>query len=261
MRILLSNDDGIHAAGIRALMEALCEEHDVYVAAPASERSAHSHSVTYFMKQNRAERLDIAGVKEAWAIDGTPADCVWYALNGLLDVKPDLVISGINHGENLSDDCIYSGTVGAALEAVIGGYPAMAVSLCSRSPQSFADSAWIAKTMIPYYLNDPECRNYVLNINVPDLPMDLIKGFRTTGYDGRRNYEKDIEKLPQKDGSYLLKCINVPVVTHPNKGDLPGDVTAVKEGYVSLSPLYGDMVSRRHLSGITYPEDLFMHAE
>ena len=148
MNILIANDDGIESEGLRVLVDALRDEYDVYVAAPISQRSAFSHSVTYFYKENGAEKREIAGTKGAYAIDGTPADCTYYGINGLFGVKMDLVVSGINVGRNLASDVIYSGTVAAAGEALIHHIPGIAVSLCSYTGGDFKPAAETDHTIL-----------------------------------------------------------------------------------------------------------------
>ncbi len=131
MRILITNDDGINAPGLAALAARFGKEHEVYVCAPEGQSSAASHSVLYFRKDLSVREAEIEGARQAWAADGTPADCVYLAVCGLLPELPDIILSGINKGWNVSTDCIYSGTAGAASEGMVLGFPAMAVSLAT----------------------------------------------------------------------------------------------------------------------------------
>ncbi len=243
MKILISNDDGIHAEGIAALISALSSEHELYVAAPSGQRSAFSHSVTYFRQTNRAERVMLEGAAEAWAVDGTPADCVFYAMCGLFgDVKFDLVIAGINDGRNLTTDIIYSGTVGAAGEGMLCRVPSMAVSLCGRPPVHYETAALAAKKLIPVFMKDPARLSYILNVNVPDLPAQEIRGFRKAVMDLPVDYRRPL-KIQKEDEDTLLISIESKVPDLNENLMMPeGDVTAVKNGYIALSPLMYDMV-------------------
>ena len=129
MRILVSNDDGIHSSGLKALVESLALEHEVYVVAPDRERSAAGHALTLH-KPLRVEEVNLGSrIKRAWETTGTPGDCIKIGINSILDVMPDLIISGINHGPNLGTDVLYSGTVNAAMEGAVLGFPSIAVSL------------------------------------------------------------------------------------------------------------------------------------
>lgn len=237
MRILLANDDGIDAKGIAALVNILKKDHEVYVAAPHRQRSGYSHSITYFIRHRRAWRREIEGTAGAWAIDATPADCVYYGCFAFLKQMPDLIITGINQGENLSSDCIYSGTVGAASEGMIIGIPSIAVSLCSYTSENYEAAAKAVQQVIPYYMKDPQRLEYLLNINVPSLPYEELKGFRITQIEGSRSYEKPVDVVDQEDGSLLLVCDHVPMTSKHLLNTLSGDVTAVRNGYVSITPL------------------------
>lgn len=234
MKILLANDDGIDAAGIHALIHALKDDYELYVCAPIQQRSGYSHSVTYFVKDNRCQIRHIEGVKKAWAVDATPADCVYYGIYAMMDEKPDLVISGINQGENLSDDVLYSGTIGAASEALIAGIPAMAVSLCSYESEDFSASAEIARKLIPAYMQGNH--DYVLSANVPSLPYEDIKGYRICTSEKGRNYAKHVSIHTIDKDTCMLHTDN----TRPHmkqKVHSGSDVDAVDSGYVALTPI------------------------
>jgi 5''/3''-nucleotidase SurE len=250
MRILIANDDGIDARGIAALVDVLKDEYEVYVAAPHRQRSAYSHSVTYFARHRQAWHRKIEGTADAWAIDATPADCVYYGCFAFMKELPDLIISGINHGENLSTDCIYSGTVGAASEGIIIGVPAMAVSLCSYTSSDFEAAAQAAKELIPYYMRDPHRLEYMLNVNVPALPREEIKGYKVTVTEGERNYQKPVQVVKQNDGSMLLVCDDVPMTTNHMINTVEGDVTAVKQGYISITPMDNDITHHEQIQNM-----------
>ncbi len=258
MKILVSNDDGYQAEGIRTLVKELSLEHEVYVCAPDIQKSASSHSVTYFLCDHIAGKVKIEGAREAWMLNGTPADCVYFGLNALMkDREFDLVVSGINHGSNLSSDVIYSGTVAAAMEAVIGDVPAIAMSLCSRSPADFTAAARICRKVIPFYMSDPMRRGYVLNVNVPDLPYEEIKGFRFTRQEGRKLYPKNIELTETEEG-LLLHCDQsygqaVSITVNDR-----GDESAVKDGYVSLTPLAFWLEDLNHLERLDEMQKIYL---
>ena len=234
MKILLANDDGIDAKGIHALINALKDDYELYVCAPVTQRSGYSHSVTYFVKDNRCEIRNIQGVKKAWAVDATPADCVYYGVYAMMDEKPDLVISGINQGENLSDDVLYSGTIGAASEAMIAGIPAMAVSLCSYESDDFSASAEIARKLISVYMHGSH--DYVLSVNVPSLNYKDIKGYRICTSEKGRNYAKHVSIETIDENTCMLHTDN----SRPHmkqKVHSGSDVDAVDNGYVALTPI------------------------
>ena len=177
MKILLSNDDGILANGIHALIEALAKDgHDVYVVAPDRERSAAGHSLTLHTPL-RVEEVDPKyGAKKCWITTGTPGDCVKLAINAILseDEKPDLVISGINHGPNLGADILYSGTVSCAMEGAMMGYPSIATSLASMKTdyEDFKVTAAILAAMIKHLDSYKIPPRTILNINVPGLEKE-----------------------------------------------------------------------------------------
>jgi len=244
MNILIANDDGIESEGLRVLVDALRDEYDVYVAAPLSQRSAFSHSVTYFYKENRAEKREIAGTKGAYAIDGTPADCTYYGINGLFGVKMDLVVSGINFGRNLASDVIYSGTVAAAGEAMIHHIPGIAVSLCSYTGGDFKPAAEAVKQIIPFYMNHPDRENFILNINVPALSAENIRGIRVTDLHDHSDYSRPVEKK-EKDGVLYLSIEDDMTKDPPSSRKRITDVEAVEAGYIAVTPLYYDLCARK----------------
>lgn len=246
MRILIVNDDGIDAPGLKALVDQFKDKHEVYVVAPMHQQSGMSHSTTYFLHDLIAVPRTMDGAKEAWAITGTPADCVYVGLNELVK-KPDIVISGINNGSNTSTDALYSGTLGAASEALINEIPAMAVSLCSYTSTDFACSAELAEKYLPLYLKDPDRTKYVFSINIPDLPRKDIKGVRVTHFDGLISYARPMQRTVLEDGSISFHSENGPTAWKNEGYDPEGDVTATKEGYVSITPIGLDMVRHEKL--------------
>ena len=171
MKILISNDDGIHADGIAALSKALCREHEVYIVAPDRERSAAGHSLTLHTPLRVDEIEPRYGSKRSWTTSGTPGDCVKIAINAILapEEKPDIVITGINHGPNLGTDILYSGTVSCAMEGAVMGYPSLAVSLCSMDygENSFDYTANFVAKFLPKIKQINFPKRTILNINVP----------------------------------------------------------------------------------------------
>lgn len=240
MNILICNDDGIESEGLRVLADALKDEYDVYIVAPDGQRSAFSHSVTYFYRHNAARRIDIDGVREAWAVDATPADCAYYGINGLIPAEIDLVISGINFGRNMSSDVIYSGTVAGAGEAMINRVPGMAVSLCSYAGGDFTAAAQAAKELIPVYMNDPKRLSYILNVNVPSLPQSQIKGFRVCILGEYEDYRRPV-KIIEKDGKTYLSITDSELAEQPVREKYLDDVHAVREGYIAVTPMFYDL--------------------
>jgi len=241
MKILLVNDDGIQAKGIRALVDAFKEEHEVYVSAPAAQKSGFSHCVTFFHDKIKVTEEYIEGAVKAWAVDGTPADCTYLGIFALMKEKPDVVISGINHGPNLSSDCTYSGTVGAALEGMMANIPSMAVSLCSFTEDYFQQAASVAKAILPVFMSSEERCNYVLNVNVPAIPLEEIKGIKVTRLDVPRKCTQDFHQEENEDGSITISCVSFPDDSAFKEGIEDGDITATRNGYVSVTPLYEDM--------------------
>ena len=183
MNVLISNDDGIEAPGLKTLAKAFSKLHDVTVVAPDREQSATSHSLT-LQRPLRVKKIN----SRFYSIDGTPTDCINLAVNGILKKKPDLVISGINHGANLGDDITYSGTVSAAIEGTILGIPSIAISVAGRDNLNFETA-----TEFTLYLSEIVFKNglppdTLLNVNVPNLPRKKIKGVLIT-HQGKRIYD------------------------------------------------------------------------
>jgi len=186
MVILLSNDDGIYSDGIIALEKNLQGMGEIYTVAPDREQNSMSHALTL----HRPLRVHEAGPGRL-AVDGTPTDCVKLALTGLLPVRPDLVVSGINKGPNVGDDIIYSGTVSAAIEAALLGVPAIAVSLVTFESFKFQAAAEFTATLVSRIREGGLPLETLLNVNVPPLPKEQIKGWRITRQ-GKRHYGENI---------------------------------------------------------------------
>ena len=241
MHILISNDDGINAPGIEQLRVSLQEIAKVYVAAPDRERSANGHQITMH-KPIRAKEFCYPGTQTlGWAVDGTPADSVKLALDELLPVHPDLVVAGINQGPNLGTDVLYSGTVSAAIEASASGYPAIAISLASYETQDFSRAGGFIKDFIIKYA-DGFSGKTLLNINVPAGEPKGVMAARL----GVREY-RDVfaKRVHPRGGEYYWMAGR----HHDVDGDDPEtDAWAVKNGYISITPLQYDLTDYRTLA-------------
>ena len=232
MRILLSNDDGYQAPGLKALAAVLGKVADVLVVAPDRDRSGASNSLT-LETPIRAHNMDNGFIR----VEGTPTDCVHLAITGLLDEEPDMVVAGINAGANMGDDVIYSGTVAAATEGRFLGYPAMAVSIASHAPQHFSTAAQITLELIERLQRKPLAAESILNVNVPDLPLDDIQGIRTTRLGHRHKAEPVVkDRDPRGRPIYWVGPAG------PEQDAGPGtDFHALRNGFVSITPLQVDL--------------------
>jgi len=244
MRILVSNDDGVDAAGIRMLASVLREAgHEVTVVAPDRDRSGASNSLTLDLPI-RLKRIDHYTVSVA----GTPTDCVHLALTGLLEFEPDIVVSGINNAANLGDDVIYSGTVSAAMEGRFLGLPAVAVSLVTRNhdPKHFETAARAAVEIVARLKADPLPADTILNVNVPDLPWSEVKGFDVTRLGNRHRAEGCIaQKDPRGNEVYWIG----PAGREQDSG--PGtDFHAVRTGHISITPIQVDLTRYQALEKV-----------
>ncbi|WP_425858378.1 5'/3'-nucleotidase SurE [Aeromonas sp. INTO2] len=238
MRILVSNDDGVHAEGIRALSEALAACGEVIVVAPDRNRSGASHSLTLEVPL-RVTRIAETGYH---AVKGTPTDCVHLAVNELVRPEPDMVVAGINHGANLGDDVIYSGTVAAATEGRHLGFPSIAVSLVGKT--HFASAAHYAAQLVRGLMVHPLPADQILNVNVPDLPLEQIKGIRVTRLGNRHRAESVIcTEDPRGQPVYWIG----PPGNQQDAGE-GTDFAAIEQGYVSITPLTIDMTAYGSLS-------------
>lgn len=238
-RILVTNDDGIHSAGIVALAEALGAVGDVTVVAPAYEMSAASHSLT-LMRPLRIQKIDDAH----YSVDGTPTDCVTLAMNHILkDCPPDLVVSGVNKGGNLGDDVTYSGTVAGALEASIYGLPGIAVSLVQRVDFDFGAAAEFAAELARRVLGDGLPRGTLLNVNVPPGP---VRGVRITRQGTKILRPTIIEGTDPRQRKYYW--IGEEAITWNEEEGT--DYEALRHGLVSITPLRNDLTDYRVLDEI-----------
>lgn len=247
MKLLISNDDGVYALGIRTLANTLAQAgHQVTVVCPDRERSATGHGLTLH-DPIRVVQMDhvFHPAIEAWACSGTPSDCVKLAIWALLKEKPDFVLSGINHGSNLGTDVLYSGTVSAAMEGVIEGIPSIAFSLTSFESKEFQPAADFACTLVQQLEKDPLPELMLLNVNVPAIEPHEIRGAIVTRQ-GVRRYTDVFEKRVDPRGKIyywlsgeLLEDIDDPDV--PN--DVPTDVEAIRDQYITVTPLHYNLTS------------------
>ena len=237
VRILLTNDDGIEAVGIRELEAGLAGLGELTVVAPDREQSASSHALTL----QRPLRIDERGPGR-YAVDGTPTDCVFVGVNQIMrDHRPDLVISGINRGGNLGDDLTYSGTVAAAFEATLLGIPALAVSLEIAREHHFATAARVAARIAERVLAQGMPADTLFNINVPDLPFAELKGLKITRQ-GKRTYSDEVRENVDPRGRHYY-WIGGEVL--PDTAAEGTDSAAVRAGYVSLTPVHLDLTNYR----------------
>ncbi len=235
MRILIANDDGYMSPGIRALYAAMQTLGVATIAAPDRNRSGASNSLTLSHPIHvRKHELNI------YSIEGTPTDCVNIALSGLLDEGQDMVVSGINDGPNMGDDVLYSGTVAAAMEGRHLGHPALAVSMATHGPEHFDSAARVMTNIVMHLKEVPLPADTILNINVPDLPYDQIKGLRATRLGTRHPSKGSIAQVsPRGETVYWIGAAG------DIADDGPGtDFGAVQEGYVSVTPLTIDLTRR-----------------
>jgi len=236
VNILLTNDDGIHAPGLAALSQVLHTEHTVWVVAPEHEMSAVGHAIS-LNTPLRVKKVHTDGAFLGWAVNGTPADCVKIAVSELLPHPPDVVLSGINLGANTGINVLYSGTVSAATEAAVLGFKAAAFSLNTYRQPDFTPAARFVRRFLPTLLGLNLPAGVCLNINIPALPLEHIKGLKLTPQDTQRlveRYERRVD--PRENLYYWLAGIEV----ERNRG--PGtDDWAVNSGYISLTPIHHDL--------------------
>ncbi|NOI67312.1 5'/3'-nucleotidase SurE [Vibrio sp. 99-8-1] len=240
MKILLSNDDGVHAEGLNMLAKELADLAEIIIVAPDRNRSGASNSLTLDTPLRVSQFSD-----NVYAVQGTPTDCVHFALNELLkDDLPDLVLSGINHGANLGDDVLYSGTVAAAMEGHFLQVQSIAFSLVGSD--NFATAAKIARQIVEQHLQSPIPTNRLLNINVPDVPFEQLKGQQVTRLGARHHAENMIkQKDPRGHDVYWLGP--------PGKEQDAGEGTdfyAIEHGMVSITPMQVDLTAHESINSV-----------
>ena len=232
MRILLSNDDGYFAPGLNALAEALSALAEIIVVAPERDRSGASNSLT--LDRPLSLRQSPNGFHY---VNGTPTDCVHLAVTGMLEHLPDMVISGINHGANMGDDTVYSGTVAAATEGFLLGVPSIAMSLASHAPSSFATAARVAVDLVHRFQSNPFPQPVLLNVNVPDVPYDDLRGTQTTRL-GKRHKAEPVVKSVNPRGQTVYWVGAAGAAQDAGEGT---DFHAVANKFISVTPLQIDL--------------------
>jgi 5'-nucleotidase len=242
MRILVSNDDGYFAPGISALVDALRDVGKVTVVAPERDRSGASNSLT--LDRPLSFRTAANGFH---FVNGTPTDCVHLAVTGMLDDLPDMVVSGVNHGANMGDDTIYSGTVAAATEGFLLGVPSIAVSLVSKAATDFSAAARVARDLVERFMRAPFRHPVLLNVNVPDRPYENLRGLAVTRLGKRHKAEPVIRGVtPRNETVYWVGAAGE--AADAGEGT---DFHAVSEGFVSITPLQVDLTHNGLIAGVS----------
>lgn len=257
MNLLVSNDDGVFALGIRTLANTLAAAgHHVTVVCPDRERSATGHGLTLHdpIRAEQVESIFHSDI-QAWACSGTPSDCVKLALGALLDAPPDIVLSGINHGSNLGTDVLYSGTVSAAMEGVIEGIPSIAFSLASFSYPNFQPAADFARSLLTQLMKHPLPKATLLNVNIPAIAANEIAGVAVTRQGIRRYIDLFEKRIDPRGKTYywlageLLEEVSEELElspcgeVDPSKMELRWidesmtDVEAIRNRYITITPL------------------------
>jgi 5'-nucleotidase len=241
MKLLVSNDDGVFAPGIKALSDALKTLGDVETIAPDRNCSGASNSLS-LENPIRVQRIENGYL----AVKGTPTDCVHLAVNGLLDELPDLVVTGINAGANLGDDVLYSGTVAGATEGRLLGIPAIAVSLAGTELRHYETAAKVALKVARAVLASQLPSRDILNVNVPDLPYDELKGYRVTRLGHRHRAEPMLKDVDPR--GLPIYWLGLPGA----KADAGAgtDFDAIENGYVSITPISVDMTAHGSITGL-----------
>ncbi|MFN8487060.1 MAG: 5'/3'-nucleotidase SurE [Caldilineaceae bacterium] len=248
--ILVTNDDGVQTPGLLALKQALTQVGDVIVLAPERNWSATSHAKTMH-KPLRMQRVMLADGSAGHSCSGSPTDCVSLVAAGILEVKPDLVVSGINNGYNLGNDVTYSGTVACAIEATIVGMPGIAVSTARTSPNADMAQVWkmtaeFAARLAQMVLQKGLPAQTLLNVNVPALPVDQVRGYEITRI-GRRTYNDQLIKREDPYGQPYYWLGGSMPTDFPDDGT---DVNAVANGLISVTPLCLDMTNYAFLKDL-----------
>ena len=261
--ILISNDDGIFALGVRTLANTLAQAgHQVTVVCPDRERSATGHGLTLHQPL-RAKQVDSIFDDNvvAWSCSGTPADCVKFALSAVLETRPDLVYSGINHGPNLGTDVLYSGTVSAAMEGALEGIPSVAFSLASFSAFEFQPAADFALKLVQQLTDIDYPKPPLLSVNIPPVESSEIAGVLVTRQGLRRYIEKFAKRFdPRGKSYYWLEGEIIEDIEQPKDINLPThiltDVQAIGDRYITITPLQYNLTDTEIVKHL-YQQDLF----
>lgn len=241
MRILVSNDDGYFAPGIAALAAALGTLGEVTVVAPERDRSGASNSLT--LDRPLSLRRTSSGF---YFVNGTPTDCVHLAVTGMLEHLPDMVVSGVNHGANMGDDTIYSGTVAAATEGFLLGVPSIAVSLASKSATDFSTAARVARDLAERFMRQPFPHPVLLNVNVPDVAYERLQGVRVTRL-GKRHKAEPVVRTQNPRGDTVYWVGAAGSAADAGEGT---DFDAVARGMVSVTPLQIDLTHTAQIAPV-----------
>lgn len=266
LKLLISNDDGISASGVRTLANTLAEVgYQITVVCPDGERSATGHGLTLHhpIRAEPVEGVFHPSIK-AWGCSGTPADCVKFALHSVLKGHPpDFILAGINHGSNLGTDILYSGTVSAAMEGMIEGIPSMAISLASFTAKNFQPAADFARSFLQKWQKQPIKLSTLFNVNVPPVSASEIAGVLLTRQ-GLRRYEESFEKRldPRGKSYYWLTGEVVKDLEQPEhsllSSEIPTDVQGIRQNYITITPLHynlTDVASFQLLSQSNWLQD------
>jgi 5'-nucleotidase len=242
MKLLLTNDDGIHAPGLDALYDALCSEHEVHVVAPEVEMSAVGHAIT-LTSPLRVQEVKHNGSFFGWAVRGTPADCVKIAVQELLTEPPDVILSGINPGANVGMNILYSGTVSAATEGAFLGFPSAAISLDSKKDPDFTFAAQFSREIIRFMKSCRLRRGIALNVNIPAVPSTRIKGV-VMARQGVARFEERFEQRNDPRGNvyYWLAGEKIVANGHPET-----DFVALKNHRITITPIQFDLTCHEEL--------------
>ena len=242
MKILLTNDDGIHAPGLMALYRELNGDHDLFVVAPESEMSAVGHSIT-LASPLRVNEVRKNGTFFGYGVSGTPADCVKIAVQEILKSPPDIIISGINMGANVGVNVLYSGTVSAATEGAFLGIRSAALSLDTRENPDFSFAARFSREIIRFITdNDMECGT-ALNVNIPAVPVERIKGISITRQGIGRNKESFERRIDPRGNVYYWLSGETPV----DEESTDADVNALKDARITITPISYDLTCGEEL--------------
>ncbi len=250
MKILVSNDDGISSEGLNSLVEVAEDLADeVFVVAPDRDQSAASHSLSLHTPL-RAVKV----AENVYSVEGTPTDCINLAVNGLFkDNKPDLIISGINKAANMGDDITYSGTVSAAIEGTLLKVPSIAFSLASRNNFNFKTGSYYSKVVTKHVIENGLPEGVLLNVNIPNLDVDEVKGIKVTRQGKRVYNESIVSNIDPRGKEYFW--IGGNEIAYVNIEE--SDIVSVNEGYVSVTPIRLDMTDYdylKELSGVKFNE-------
>ncbi|WP_425448669.1 5'/3'-nucleotidase SurE [Dethiothermospora halolimnae] len=238
LNILVTNDDGINAIGIKKLAKSLKKIAKVIVIAPDRERSATGHAITMHQPLRVDKATDFPDDIEAWSISGTPSDCVKIGIETIMANKPDLVVSGINNGPNLGTDVIYSGTVSAAIEGAIHGIPSLAMSIAGiKGEINYEGAASYSCKLARLILDNKEQESIILNANIPSIGYKDIKGIKLTELGNRRYNNSFVKREDPMGKNYYWLAGSL--IELENKD--VSDVEAIKEGFVSITPLHFDL--------------------